>query len=389
MYGRRRRVGTTDHRPRPRAGPGRRGRPGLELGASRAWPRNPRPSRSPPPAARTLATPRRWARRSGTRARQALAELAVWCTRWVSGLHRSSWWAPLVLAAVRQAISRATVGLASAGRPTPQILQTISIDSSPPASTEDRCRDLRLQVQRGRLELPVQAGLGLPGRGADSPQSYSGLSVADHSFSVRATDAAGNVDASAGDPTAGRSRRHRHRHRLRRATRPRRRPRSARALRAQPPKATAASFSFSSSEAGSSFQCKLDSARLDGLQLAAVLFRALGRRSQLLGAGHRRGRQRRRRRRPSQTWTRAKPTRDPPPPPLRRAPLVRPGAASEGATTATTAAAVRALSRPARASASPPMSATSTSATWATAAGWSSPPTGARWATWTSTRPPA
>ena len=30
----------------------------------------------------------------------------------------------------------------------------------------------------------------------DSPQSYSGLAVADHTFSVRATDAAGNVDAS-------------------------------------------------------------------------------------------------------------------------------------------------------------------------------------------------
>ena len=82
-------------------------------------------------------------------------------------------------------------------------------------------------------------------------------------------------------PAAGRSRRHR---RLpRRATPHLRRPRSARALRAQPLRESSASFAFSSSEAGSSFQCKLDSGFVGRLRLAAALLGALGRRSQLLG----------------------------------------------------------------------------------------------------------
>jgi hypothetical protein len=84
-----------------------------------------------------------------------------------------------------------------------------------------------------------------------SPKAYSGLSEGDHTFSVRATDAAGNVDPSPAsrswtvdtsippdttppDTTIGSG------------------PSGATS-------STSASFSFSSSEDGSSFECKLDS----------------------------------------------------------------------------------------------------------------------------------
>jgi large repetitive protein len=79
-----------------------------------------------------------------------------------------------------------------------------------------------------------------------SPQGYSGLADGSHSFQVRATDAAGNTDAT---PAA----------------------RSWRVDTAAPDTsitagptgtvtATSASFSFSATEAGSSYQCALDSA---------------------------------------------------------------------------------------------------------------------------------
>ena len=84
-----------------------------------------------------------------------------------------------------------------------------------------------------------------------SPKSYSGLSEGQHTFSVRATDAAGNVD---GTPAT----------------------RSWTVSTVPPPdttppnttinsgpsgtvSSTSASFTFSSSEAGSTFECKLDS----------------------------------------------------------------------------------------------------------------------------------
>ena len=79
-----------------------------------------------------------------------------------------------------------------------------------------------------------------------SPRSYTGLAAGAHTFQVRATDAAGNVDASPAsygwtvDTTAPNT-----------------------TITAQPPNPTnqtSASFSFTSTEAGSSFQCRLDGA---------------------------------------------------------------------------------------------------------------------------------
>ena len=79
-----------------------------------------------------------------------------------------------------------------------------------------------------------------------SPQSYSGLSEGSRTFQVRATDAVGNQDATPAsyswtiDTTAPDT--------------------TLTAQPADPTSATAASFSFTSSESGSSFQCRLDSA---------------------------------------------------------------------------------------------------------------------------------
>jgi hypothetical protein len=79
-----------------------------------------------------------------------------------------------------------------------------------------------------------------------SPKSYSGLTAGSHSFSVRAIDAAGNVDATPAsytwriDVTAPNT-----------------------TITSAPPSSTnstSAGFSFASSEVGSSFQCKLDAA---------------------------------------------------------------------------------------------------------------------------------
>src|SRR5215210_6316107 len=84
-----------------------------------------------------------------------------------------------------------------------------------------------------------------------SPKSYSGLSDGSHTFSVRATDGAGNLDATPATRTWTVS--------------------TAPPPDTTPPNTTinsgpsgtvstnSASFTFSSSEAGSTFQCKLDS----------------------------------------------------------------------------------------------------------------------------------
>ena len=79
-----------------------------------------------------------------------------------------------------------------------------------------------------------------------SPRNYTGLAAGAHTFQVRATDPAGNVDASPAiytwtvDTTAPNT-----------------------TITAQPPNPsnqTSASFSFTSTEAGSSFECSLDGA---------------------------------------------------------------------------------------------------------------------------------
>src|SRR5207302_9226008 len=77
-----------------------------------------------------------------------------------------------------------------------------------------------------------------------SPQSYSGLAAGSHSFTVTATDPAGNASSPAPstwtiDLTAPVA--------------------TLTASPANPTNQTTASFSFSSSQAGSTFSCKLDS----------------------------------------------------------------------------------------------------------------------------------
>jgi hypothetical protein len=80
--------------------------------------------------------------------------------------------------------------------------------------------------------------------GCSSPKTYSGLAAGSHSFRVRATDAAGNVDASAAvaswriDAAAPDT--------------------SISSGPANPTNSTSASFEFSSTEAGSTFECSLD-----------------------------------------------------------------------------------------------------------------------------------
>ena len=99
----------------------------------------------------------------------------------------------------------------------------------------------------------------------DSPKTYSSLNIGSHSFSVRATDPAGNVDASPairnwvvralGDTTAPNT-----------------------SIVSGPlgaTTATTANFNFSSNESGSSFECKLDSGAWDSCT-ASESFTSLG-----------------------------------------------------------------------------------------------------------------
>ena len=280
--------------------------------------------------------------------------------------------------------SEHSFGVGSAPDTTPP---ETSIDASPSSPTQATAASFSFSSSEAGSSFQCKLD-SAAWTGCSSPQSYSGLSVADHTFSVRATDPAGNVDDTR-PSIPGRSRRHRHRHRLPRPTRPRRRPQStpppARRPRRPPPAspsaparpARASSASWTRlpgrgaarhspiqgsrspitpsrcgpptrpamwttrrrsvpgrsrrhrhrhrlprptrprrrpqstppqlADPGDRRQLLLQLQRgrlelpvqaglgcLDGVQLATVLFRALGRRSHLRGAGHRRGRQCRR-----------------------------------------------------------------------------------------------
>jgi hypothetical protein len=127
-----------------------------------------------------------------------------------------------------------------------------TIGSKPPATTTDTSASFEFSSTEAgsSFECKLDAG----GYGScTSPKSYSGRSIGDHIFSVRATDKAGNVDPtsatwswtieSSSPPTD---------------TTP---PNTM--VTAAPPAtttSTSASFSFNSTEGGSSFECKLDGA---------------------------------------------------------------------------------------------------------------------------------
>ena len=72
---------------------------------------------------------------------------------------------------------------------------TPGITSGLAEATTSTSAVVRLHRDRVRRDLPVQAQAGAYAACA-SPKAYSGLSTGSHRFSVRATDAAGNSDAS-------------------------------------------------------------------------------------------------------------------------------------------------------------------------------------------------
>jgi hypothetical protein len=101
--------------------------------------------------------------------------------------------------------------------------------------------------EAGTFTCTLDAGAAAP---CTSAKAYSGLTVGSHTFTVGATDLAGNTDASPAtqtwtisapvDTTAPNT--------------------TITAAPANPTTSTSASFSFTSTESGSTFQCKLDAA---------------------------------------------------------------------------------------------------------------------------------
>ncbi len=172
------------------------------------------------------------------------------CNRWFLS-HNSRWWAPLVW---RMCVGRALSTRPSDPPPADITPPDTSIDAAPPASTESRSATFTFSSSEAGSSFQCRLDSG-SWADCDSPQFYSGLSVADHTLLVRATDAAGNVDPN---PAV--------RNWTVEATPPPPPPSDT-----TPPQTSigsgpsgdttqrAASFAFSASEAGSSFQCKLDS----------------------------------------------------------------------------------------------------------------------------------
>jgi hypothetical protein len=124
-----------------------------------------------------------------------------------------------------------------------------TIFSAPPATTTSTAASFGFSSSESGSSFQCKLDSG-PWSDCSSPREYSFLTIGSHTFSVKAADAAGNADASAASRTW-----------------------TVRALGdTTPPNtsivagpsgttmATTASFNFSSSESGSSFQCKLDSA---------------------------------------------------------------------------------------------------------------------------------
>jgi hypothetical protein len=120
-----------------------------------------------------------------------------------------------------------------------------SIDTGPPAlsSSANASFDFSSSEEGSSFECALDGGAFAP---CTPPAEYAALGDGSHSFSVRATDPAGNTDATAASHTWTVD------------TTP---PNTT--ITAAPPTSTtstSASFGFTSSEAGSSFQCALDEA---------------------------------------------------------------------------------------------------------------------------------
>ena len=126
-----------------------------------------------------------------------------------------------------------------------------SISSGPSGTTTSTSASVAFSSSEGGSTFRCSLDSGAWGACA-SPEAYSGLAVGSHAFSVKATDAAGNTDATPAtrswtvqdvtppaDTTAPQT--------------------SVDSGPAATTTSTAADFSFSANEGGSSFQCSLDS----------------------------------------------------------------------------------------------------------------------------------
>jgi hypothetical protein len=118
-----------------------------------------------------------------------------------------------------------------------------TIDSKPPARTNVSSATFAFSTDEAGSTFECKLDGGAFSACA-SPQAYSGLAEGSHTFSVRATDPAGNVDATPDNYTWTVD-----------ATAP---DTAIDSGPSGPVGSAAASFTFSSSEAGSTFECKLD-----------------------------------------------------------------------------------------------------------------------------------
>jgi hypothetical protein len=122
-----------------------------------------------------------------------------------------------------------------------------SVDSGPAASTNETTATLTFSSSEGGSSFDCRLD-GAAFASCSSPVSYSSLAEGSHTFEVKATDAAGNTDATPAtrswtvDTTAPGT--------------------TVDSGPSDPTNATGASFGFSSSEVGSSFECSLDGSPL-------------------------------------------------------------------------------------------------------------------------------
>jgi hypothetical protein len=146
-------------------------------------------------------------------------------------------------------VLRAVAILLTIGAPADTAAPDTAITSGPAATTTSTNASFGFSSSEGGSSFECKLDSG-PWGDCSSPRDYSSLTVGSHTFLVRATDAAGNTDGSPASRTW-----------------------TVRALGdTTPPNtsivagpsgatmSTTASFDFSSTESGSSFQCKLDTA---------------------------------------------------------------------------------------------------------------------------------
>ncbi len=151
-----------------------------------------------------------------------------------------------------------------------------TITASPPDPDNDADPSFSFTSSEGgsTFECKLDGG---PFASCTSPKSYTGLAAGSHTFDVRATDSAGNTDATPAshtwtiDLTAPNT--------------------SITTAPSDPSNDADPDFSFTATEGGSSFECKLDARRLRLVHEPEELHRALRREPHLRGARHRRRRQ--------------------------------------------------------------------------------------------------